>query len=52
MTIGDSLEAYVCFILTAEFIYDYVWNSREARNKRRQKIVKPKVVIEIEKEMD
>lgn len=37
MKLSDYLEAYVCFILTVEFIYDYVWNSREARNKRRKK---------------
>ncbi len=36
LSLGDWLEAYVCFILTVEFIYDYIWNSREARNKRRK----------------
>ncbi len=37
MSLTDGLELYVCFILTAEFIYDYIWNSREARKKRRAK---------------
>ncbi len=50
MTLTDGLEAYICFILTVEFIYDYIWNSREARKKRRQTAQKPKVVYE--KEMD
>lgn len=36
MTLTDSLEAYVCFILTVEFIYDYIWNTRENRIKRRK----------------
>lgn len=37
MPLSDWFELYVCFILTVEFIYDYIWNSREARNKRRKK---------------
>jgi hypothetical protein len=40
MTLNDGLESYVCFILTVEFVYDYIWNSREARKKRSQKKVK------------
>lgn len=37
MTLMDGLEAYICVILTVEFVYDYWWNSRENRIKRRKK---------------
>lgn len=32
----DGLEMYICVILTVEFIYDYWWNSRDNRIKRRK----------------
>lgn len=37
LPLSDYLELYVCIILTVEFVYDYLWNSREARNKRRKR---------------
>jgi hypothetical protein len=37
MSLMDGLELYICLILTVEFIYDYWWNSREQRLKRRKK---------------
>lgn len=37
MTVTDGLEAYIALILTVEFIYDYWWNTREQRLKRRKK---------------
>jgi hypothetical protein len=36
MTLTDGLEAYICIILTIEFVYDYLWNTRENRIKRRR----------------
>lgn len=55
MTLSDSLELYVCIILSVEFVYDYWYNSVENRRKRRAKAIKPKKAEEIipyEKEMD
>ncbi len=37
MTLTDGSEVYICLILTVEFVYDYWWNSRENRMKRRKK---------------
>lgn len=37
MTLTDGLEAYISFILTIELVYDYWWNTRENRLKRRKK---------------
>ena len=37
MTLTDGLEAYICIILTVEFYYDYWYNTRENRKKRRAK---------------
>lgn len=36
MTLMDGLEMYICVILTVEFWYDYWWNTRENRIKRRK----------------
>lgn len=36
MTLTDGAELYICLILTIEFGYDYWWNSRENRIKRRK----------------
>ena len=36
MTLMDGLELYICLILTVEFWYDYWFNSRENRIKRRK----------------
>lgn len=36
MTLMDGLELYICLILTVEFVYDYWWNTRENRIKRRK----------------
>ena len=46
MNLSDSLEAYVCFILTVEFIYDYIWNTRENRIKRRKASAKKDKIVE------
>ena len=37
MSLTDALELYIALILTVEFVYDYWWNSREQRKKRRAK---------------
>ncbi len=50
MTLTDGAEVYICLILTIEFGYDYWWNSRENRIKRRKNAEK-KVKATI-KEMD
>ena len=42
MTLTDGLEAYICIILTIEFVYDYLWNTRENRIKRRKASEKKK----------
>jgi hypothetical protein len=36
VTLNDSLEFYICVILTVEFYYDYWYNTREQRIKRRK----------------
>lgn len=40
MTLTDGAELYICLILTIEFIYDYWYNSRENRIKRRKNAAK------------
>lgn len=51
MTLMDGLEGYICLILTIEFIYDYWWNTKEQRMKRKARQPRePKIVYE--KEMD
>ena len=37
MTLTDGLEAYIAVILTIEFGYDYWYNTRENRIKRRKR---------------
>jgi hypothetical protein len=37
MSLTDGLEAYIALILTVELWYDYWWNTRENRKKRRAK---------------
>lgn len=36
MTLTDGAELYICVILTLEFWYDYWYNTRENRIKRRK----------------
>lgn len=42
MLLTDGLEAYIAVILTIEFVYDYWWNTRENRLKRRKRNEKTK----------
>jgi hypothetical protein len=42
MSLMDGLELYICVILTIEFVYDYWWNTRENRIKRRKASEKKK----------
>lgn len=37
MSLMDGAELYIAIILSVEFIYDYWWNTRENRKKRRAK---------------
>ena len=37
MSLTDGAEIYICLILSIEFVYDYYWNTRENRKKRRAK---------------
>lgn len=50
MTLMDGLEAYICVILTVEFWYDYWYNTRENRIKRRKANGKKEVVKPILRE--
>jgi len=42
----DGLELYICIILTIEFWYDYWYNTRENRIKRRKTSAKKDKIVE------
>ena len=46
MTLMDGLELYICIILTIEFWYDYWYNTRENRIKRRKTSAKKDKIVE------
>jgi len=46
MALMDGLELYICIILTIEFWYDYWYNTRENRIKRRKTSAKKDKIVE------